>query len=238
MKIELDRPLIVALDFPDAQQALAFADQVDPQRCRLKVGKELFTAAGPMILEALHQRGFSLFLDLKYHDIPNTAAQACLAAARQGVWMLNVHASGGPAMMTAVREALDRAQHKSLVIAVTVLTSMDAAQLAAVGVQGSPEQQVLRLARLAKDCGMDGVVASPLELRALRQAVAAPFLLVTPGVRPQGAALNDQQRVLGPAQALAAGADYLVLGRPITQAKDPQAALQSILLEMGAQHGS
>lgn len=229
----MDSRLIVALDFPALEQALSFAGRVDPRLCRVKVGKELFTAAGPAVLDALHQRGFEIFLDLKYHDIPNTTAQACLAAARMGVWMLNVHASGGPAMMCAVCETLEQAQHKPLLIAVTVLTSMDAAQLAAVGITDSAEQQVLRLARLARDCGMHGVVASPLELPALRQAMAADFLLVTPGIRPHGAARHDQQRVLGPAEALAAGADYLVVGRPVTQAADPQRALENLLTDIG-----
>ncbi|MEW6612089.1 MAG: orotidine-5'-phosphate decarboxylase [Pseudomonadota bacterium] len=225
-------PVIVALDFPDQQQALRFAQGIDPALCRLKVGKELFTASGPSVVDALHQLGFSIFLDLKFHDIPNTTAQACLAAARLGVWMVNVHASGGPAMLDAARAALDKCAKPPLLIAVTVLTSMDTANLRAIGIGDSPEAQVLRLARLAHAAGLDGVVASPLEVPSLRQALPAQFQLVTPGVRPSHAARDDQQRISTPADALRQGANHLVIGRPITQAADPQRALEAILAEI------
>ncbi|WP_035054107.1 orotidine-5'-phosphate decarboxylase [Andreprevotia chitinilytica] len=222
-----DPRIIVALDYPDATSALAFADRVSPDQCRLKVGKELFTAAGPQLVEALVARGFDVFLDLKFHDIPNTVAQACKMAAGLGVWMVNVHASGGRKMMETTREALEALPQRPLLIAVTVLTSMDAAQLAEIGLP-DPVVQVERLARLTKDCGLDGVVCSAQEASLLKQACGREFKLITPGIRPADAALDDQSRVMTPQAAVAAGSDYLVIGRPITQSADPLATLQTI----------
>lgn len=229
----VERPVIVALDYPDAASARAFAAQVRPDVCRLKVGKELFVAAGPDFVSELVEQGFSVFLDLKFHDIPNTVAQACKAAARLGVWMMNVHASGGPRMLAAAREALESGTgDRPLLIAVTVLTSMGEDELHAIGVSASPEAQVSRLARLTKDAGLDGVVCSAREATRLRSEIGQDFALVTPGIRPAGSDVGDQTRILTPAQALAAGSDYLVIGRPITQAADPLAALESIMQEI------
>ncbi len=233
--------IIVALDVPDAAAALALAARLDASKCSLKVGKELFTAAGPGLVRELAGRGFRVFLDLKFHDIPNTAAQACAAATRLGVWMLNVHASGGAAMMAAARDAVGRTAAEAglprpLLIAVTVLTSLSAGDLAAIGVNASPEEQVLRLARLTQAQGLDGVVCSAREAAALRRALGPGFALVTPGIRPEGSAANDQARVMTPPQAIAAGADYLVIGRPIAAAPDPQAALDAILASIA--HGA
>jgi orotidine-5'-phosphate decarboxylase len=233
------RPIVVALDFPDAAGALAVAGRLSPAGCAVKVGKELFTAEGPSLVRELAGRGFRVFLDLKFHDIPNTVAQACAAATRLGVWMLNVHASGGAAMLAAAREAVDRAaadagRERPLLIAVTVLTSLGATDLAAVGVDDTPEVQVLRLARLAQSSGLDGVVCSAREAAALRAVCGPRFLLVTPGIRPAGAAVDDQSRTATPAEALAAGASYLVIGRPITRAADPQAALEAIQHSLGS----
>lgn len=229
--------IIVALDFPDAAPALALADRLDPALCRLKVGKELFVATGPQLVLELQRRGYQIFLDLKFHDIPNTVAQACKAAARLGVWMLNVHASGGLAMMRAAREALEDTSPRPRLIAVTVLTSLARPDLAAIGLDLPPEEQVLRLAHLSHEAGLDGVVCSAKEAEGLRRALGPTFLLVTPGIRPAGSAENDQQRVLTPIQALRAGADYLVAGRPITRAADPVAALQSLQDEITTFHG-
>jgi orotidine-5'-phosphate decarboxylase len=225
--------VIVALDFPDVAPALALASRLDPSLCALKVGKELFTSADAGLVRELVRRGFRVFLDLKFHDIPNTVAQACSAATRLGVWMLNVHASGGPAMLAAARDAVTRTAaeagvHRPLLIAVTVLTSLSASDLASIGIDATPEQQVLRLARLAHSQGLDGVVCSAREAPELRRALGPAFKLVTPGIRPAGSALQDQARVMTPRDALAAGADYLVIGRPITAAVDPVAALDSI----------
>ena len=233
--------IIVALDVPDAAAALALAARLDASKCSLKVGKELFTAAGPGLVRELAGRGFRVFLDLKFHDIPNTVAQACAAATRLGVWMLNVHASGGAAMMAAARDAVGRTAAEAglprpLLIAVTVLTSLSAGDLAAIGVNASPEEQVLRLARLTQAQGLDGVVCSAREAAALKRALGPGFTLVTPGIRPEGSAANDQARVMTPPQAIAAGADYLVIGRPIAAASDPQAALDAILASIA--HGA
>lgn len=225
-------PIIVALDYPDAASARAVVERLDPALCRLKVGKELFVAAGPVFVEELVAAGYGVFLDLKFHDIPNTVAQACKAAARLGVWMVNVHASGGPRMLAAAREALEGQAERPLLIAVTVLTSMGPAELEAIGIDASPEAQVLRLARLTRDAGLDGVVCSALEAPALRRELGPAFRLVTPGIRPAGSAVGDQTRILTPSQALAAGSDYLVIGRPITQAADPVAALKQISAEI------
>lgn len=218
----------MALDFPDAASALALVSQLDPALCRLKVGKELFTTAGPDLVRTLVSRGFEVFLDLKFHDIPNTVAAACRAAAGLGVWMLNVHASGGRRMMEAAREALSDMPHPPLLIAVTVLTSMSAEDLGEVGIAGAPAEQVLRLARLTHDCKLDGVVCSAQEAAMLRAELGADFRLVTPGIRPAGAEVGDQRRVMTPAEALRAGASDLVIGRPITGATDPLAALKDI----------
>lgn len=233
MNVSTSEPrVIVALDFSSAAEALALADRVSPQLCRLKVGKELFTSAGPALIESLVARGFDVFLDLKYHDIPTTVAKACTAAAQLGVWMLNVHASGGPRMLDAARNAIDACSHRPLLIGVTVLTSMAQEDLQAIGVIGTPEQAVTRLAMLAKRSGLDGVVCSPLEVTRLRAELGREFLLVTPGIRPAGADAGDQKRIMTPAMAVTAGSSYLVIGRPITQASDPIAALQAIAAEL------
>ncbi|HWR77179.1 MAG TPA: orotidine-5'-phosphate decarboxylase [Thiobacillus sp.] len=229
--------IIVALDFADAASALALVERLDPALCRLKVGKELFTVAGPDLVRALVARGFEVFLDLKFHDIPNTVAAACRAAAGLGVWMLNVHASGGRRMMAAAQQALadlpprERAGDKPqrpLLIAVTVLTSMSAEDLGEVGISDAPADQVLRLARLAQQCKLDGVVCSAQEASMLRSDLGADFRLVTPGIRPAGFDAGDQRRVMTPAEALRAGATDLVIGRPITATADPLAALKQI----------
>ena len=224
--------VIVALDYPDAQSAVAMADQLDPARCRLKVGKELFTSSGPSVVEALQTKGFEVFLDLKFHDIPNTTACAVAAAAELGVWMVNVHASGGRRMMEACREMLENrgAQSRPLLTAVTVLTSLEQEDLQEVGIDIEPMVQVQRLARLTQDCGLDGVVCSAREARALRGAMGDEFLLVTPGIRPADSSTDDQKRIVTPRQARENGSSYLVIGRPITRAADPQQALESILV--------
>ncbi|WP_111656338.1 orotidine-5'-phosphate decarboxylase [Isoalcanivorax indicus] len=229
-----DTPLIVALDFPTADAALAMADRLDPSRVRAKVGKELFTRSGPAIVEALHQRGFEVFLDLKFHDIPNTVAGALKSAAELGVWMTNVHASGGRRMLDAAANAVANSRHRPLLTAVTVLTSMGADDLADIGVTDSPEQQVLRLARLARDSGLDGVVCSAREAAMLREACGPTFRLVTPGIRPAGADAGDQTRVVTPPDAMALGVNDMVIGRPITQAADPAAVVDSILASLSA----
>jgi orotidine-5'-phosphate decarboxylase len=220
--------IIVALDLADARSALALARRLSSSGCRVKVGKELFTRAGPTLVRDIQRLGLEVFLDLKFHDIPNTVAAACAAAADLGVWMVNVHASGGRRMLLAAREGLERAALPPRLVAVTVLTSLERADLAEVGIDRAPQEQVQRLATLAQDCGLDGVVCSPREVAGLRRAVGPEFLLVTPGVRPPGAVGDDQRRVLTPREALTAGADYLVIGRPITGAEDPLLALQEI----------
>jgi len=239
--LSVDSPIVVALDFQDAQQALTFAAQVDPVRCKLKVGKELFTSAGPQLVEQLVNKGFKVFLDLKFHDIPNTVAKACEAATKLGVWMLNVHASGGSAMMQAALEGVTKgstgAQTPHL-IAVTVLTSMNQAALQELGIETNIEQHVLRLAQLTKTAGLRGVVCSAQEATLIRQHIGSDFLLVTPGIRPSFASKDDQSRILTPSQALAAGANYLVIGRPITQAAEPLQALDLILQEVQSAHAS
>lgn len=222
------KPLIVALDLPDETQALTLVKRLDPGRCRLKVGKELFTRLGPAFVERLQGLGFEVFLDLKFHDIPHTVAAACRAAADLGVWMLNVHVSGGPAMLAAARAALDRCPRPPLLIGVTVLTSLERRDLEAIGCPGDPEERVLALARLALDAGLDGVVCSPREVSALRAALGQDLRLVTPGIRMPDSPPDDQRRTLTPPEALIAGADYLVIGRPITQASDPLVAFATI----------
>jgi len=225
-------PVIVALDFPSAQPALEFALRLSPRLCRLKVGKELFTSAGPDLVREVQDLGFEVFLDLKYHDIPNTVAGAVAAAARLGVWMLNVHAAGGSRMMTAAREALASASHRPLLIAVTVLTSMDVGDLGELGCDEPVLERVLRLSRLAADSGLDGVVCSAAEAGALRELHGANFCLVTPGIRLGGDDPGDQRRVVTPAEAIAGGSDYIVMGRSITGAADPLAALERVHREL------
>ncbi|GGY07171.1 orotidine 5'-phosphate decarboxylase [Litchfieldella qijiaojingensis] len=225
-------PLIVALDYTSMDAALCLADRLDPARCRVKVGKELFTRGGPDVLEALHGRGFEVFLDLKFHDIPNTVAGAVQAAAEQGVWMVNVHASGGSRMMEAARERLDRHGFDTLLIAVTVLTSLGDEDLAEIGLPASTAAQVERLARLAHKSGMHGVVCSAQESARLTEICGSDFLKVTPGIRPAFAAAEDQRRVRTPGEAMAAGSSYLVIGRPVTQAEDPMVALAAIEKEL------
>lgn len=235
----MNSPIIVALDYPDRQQAEAMADQLDPALCRLKVGKELFTRAGPDFVKNIIARGFDVFLDLKFHDIPNTTAAAVAAAAELGVWMVNVHASGGPNMMSAAREILlPFGKDAPLLIAVTVLTSMDSSQLKSIGIDSTPDQHVLKLARLTQQCGLDGVVCSAQECGALRAQLPQPFALVTPGIRPTNASTDDQMRIATPAAARASGSDYLVIGRPITRAPNPLVALRDILLELGIANAS
>lgn len=224
--------IIVALDYADAVSALALVERLDPGVCRLKVGKALFTVAGPELVRVLVARGFDVFLDLKFHDIPNTVAAACRAAAGLGVWMMNVHASGGRRMMIAAQEALAGLPQRPLLIAVTVLTSMNAEDLTEVGVADAPVDQVLRLAQLSKQCKLDGVVCSAQEASMLRTDLGADFRLVTPGIRPSGAEIGDQRRVMTPVEALRAGSTDLVIGRPITAATDPLAALKQIQSEI------
>jgi orotidine-5'-phosphate decarboxylase len=227
-----DPRIIVALDFDDADLARQLAGRLEPDRCRVKIGKELFLRGGPALVRELGERGYDVFLDLKFHDIPNTVAGACRAAADLGVWMLNVHALGGGEMLQAARRAVDESEKPPLLIGVTVLTSHSSATLEQIGLQGTPEQAALRLASLTRDCGLDGVVCSAREAPALRESLGADFRLVTPGIRPQGAESGDQTRVMTPSRAIRAGADYLVIGRPITRAPDPLAALAAIEAEL------
>ena len=222
-------PVIVALDNMTLEDSLALADQLDPKLCRLKVGKELFTRCGPDIVKALHQREFDIFLDLKFHDIPNTTAQAVLAAADLGVWMVNVHASAGlQAMSVAKQRLLDR-DLDTLLIAVTVLTSMDSEALMQTGITDSLDAQVSRLAQLTKQAGLDGVVCSAQEAKTLKGLCGQDFKLITPGIRLAEDSADDQKRICTPHQALADGSDYLVIGRSITNATDPADKLQKIL---------
>ena len=227
-----DPKIIIALDYPAAPPALALAERLEPSLCRLKVGKELFTATGPALLEQLMQRGFEIFLDLKFHDIPNTTAQACKAAASLGVWMVNVHALGGRKMLEAARDAIVNSGHSPKLIAVTMLTSMAQEDLADIGIDATPAEMVLRLATLARDSGLDGVVCSAQEAGLLRKHCGEEFCLVTPGIRPAQASLDDQSRVMTPQAALQAGSSYLVIGRPITKAADPLQALLDINKEI------
>ena len=228
-----DPKIIIALDFSAAAPALALAERLQPSLCRLKVGKELFIASGPALLEELMRRGFEVFLDLKFHDIPNTVAQACKAAASLGVWMVNVHASGGRRMMEAAREGLANFAKPPKLIAVTVLTSMAQADLVELGITATAAEQVLRLAGLAQASGMDGVVCSAQEAALLRKKAGEEFCLVTPGIRPANASVDDQWRVMTPLAALQAGSSYLVIGRPVTKAADPLRALLDISHEIG-----
>ena len=228
------KPIIVVLDFPDAKSALALAGRLDPAGCRVKVGKELHTAAGPQVIDDLMHRGFDVFLDLKFHDIPNTVASACRVAARQGVWMINVHASGGRRMMLAAREAVDFASVKPMLIGVTVLTSLSDAEMSEIGFAGTVAENVMHLATLTKDCGLDGIVCSAEEAPGLKAALGAEFQLVTPGIRLEGDARGDQRRVVTPVEAIRLGSDFLVIGRSITRASDPVATLHSINQQLAA----
>ena len=224
-----DAKVLIALDYADEQSALDFVKRVSPADCRLKVGKEMFTYFGPQFVKKLIDLGFDVFLDLKFHDIPNTVAKAVTAAAELGVWMVNVHASGGPEMMRKAKEALEKyGDNAPLLIAVTILTSMDEAELKRLGVDKTPNEQVQFLAKLAKDSGLDGVVCSAQEASILKQTLGKDFKLVTPGIRPAGADKGDQKRVMTPRKAIDAGSDYLVIGRPITQSQNPQATLIEI----------
>ncbi len=225
--------IIVALDYPTTEQALLMAEQLDPARCRLKVGKELFTRGGPAIVEALQAKGFEVFLDLKFHDIPNTTAKAVRAAGELGVWMVNVHACGGRRMMEMARNELSQVKdNQTLLIAVTVLTSMEREDLREVGLDIEPLAHVKRLAALTESCGLDGVVCSAQEVTPLREIISSNFSLVTPGIRPADSAAGDQRRIMTPAEALQAGSTYLVIGRPITQAANPLTALEAIEKEI------
>jgi orotidine-5'-phosphate decarboxylase len=229
----MNTPVVVALDFASAEPALALVERLSPALCRLKVGKELFTRCGPALVDDLQQRGFDVFLDLKFHDIPHTVGAAVQAASELGVWMVNVHASGGRRMMEAAADALQAFAHRPKLIGVTVLTSMSDDDLAELGYAESAQQRVMRLAALAADCGLDGVVCSAREAAMLRGKHGREFCLVTPGIRLAGDAAGDQRRVLTPADAMAEGADYLVIGRSITGAEDPLAALERVHAELG-----
>lgn len=220
--------IIVALDFEKEADALALVDRLEPSRCRLKVGKEMFTRCGPQLVEKLVSRGYDVFLDLKFHDIPNTVAGACRSAADLGVWMVNVHALGGKRMMEAAREALEKSSNRPQLIAVTILTSMGEKDIAQVGLTGTPADNVKRLALLAQEAGLDGVVCSPREVAMLRETITKDFRLVTPGIRPSWAEKGDQTRITTPSDAVRLGSDYLVIGRPITAADEPLQALARI----------
>jgi orotidine-5'-phosphate decarboxylase len=226
--------IIVALDLADTRSALALACQLPPSACRVKVGKELFTRGGPALVRDIQRLGLEVFLDLKFHDIPNTVAGACAAAADLGVWMVNVHASGGRRMLLAAREGLERSPLRPRLVAVTVLTSLERVDLVEVGIDRPPQEQVRCLAALAQDCGLDGVVCSPREVAGLRRDLGPGLLLVTPGVRLPASVADDQRRVMTPIEALAAGADYLVIGRPITAAPDPALALEEMAQQLSA----
>ena len=221
-----DPRIIVALDFNNGDDAISFCKKLHPDMCRVKVGLELYLAAGESVINSLHGMGFSIFLDLKFHDIPNTVAQACKQAARLGVWMVNVHALGGEAMLSAARDAVDSSEHKPLLIAVTVLTSMDNTALKQIGLEEPSEAAVVRLAALTYQCGLDGVVCSAQEASTLRRATNDDFILVTPGIRCAEDSRDDQARVVTPEKAIELGANYLVIGRPIVQAEDPVSRLE------------
>ncbi|KGQ27509.1 orotidine 5'-phosphate decarboxylase [Gallibacterium anatis] len=225
----MEKKVIVALDYETKKEAMQLVDQIDPSLCRLKVGKEMFTTLGTEFVKELQKRSFDVFLDLKFHDIPNTVARAVRSAADLGVWMVDMHASGGLRMMEAAKKILEPyGKDAPILIAITVLTSMEEADLLQIGVNTSPEEHVIRLARLSQRAGLDGVVCSPQEVEILRQRCGNEFKLVTPGIRPEGSQLGDQRRVMTPREAINAGSDYLVIGRPITQAADPVAVLKQI----------
>ncbi|MEQ1410409.1 orotidine-5'-phosphate decarboxylase [Acinetobacter indicus] len=221
--------IIVALDAKSHYDAMTIAEQLDPALCRVKVGKELFTHEGPAVVKALQDKGFEVFLDLKFHDIPNTTAQAVCAAADLGVWMVNVHASGGRKMMETCVERLKAGNYNTQLIAVTVLTSMGREDLRDIGLDIEPFEQVKRLAALTKDSGLDGVVCSAQEAKMLRESLGQEFALVTPGIRPEGSAADDQKRIVTPKQAMLDGSTHLVIGRPITKAEHPSQMLKDIL---------
>ncbi len=227
-----DPQIIVALDFEREVDALALVERLEPSRCRLKVGKEMFTRSGPQLVDKLVARGYDVFLDLKFHDIPNTVAGACRSAAELGVWMINVHALGGKKMMEAAREALEKGNNRPLLIGVTILTSMGDEDIAQIGLSGTPADNVSRLASLAEDAGLDGVVCSPREVAMLRERLGVDFKLVTPGIRPAWAEKGDQTRITTPADAIRLGSNYLVVGRPITGADEPLLALERIEMEL------
>jgi len=224
--------IVVALDYSSAKEAINLAEQLDPEMCRLKVGKELFTREGPAVVEKLQNKGFDIFLDLKFHDIPNTTAAACAVAADLGVWMVNVHALGGRRMMEAARNAVDKSSHQPLLIGVTILTSMAAEDLLEIGLSDQPANEVARLAGLAKDSGLDGLVCSAHEAAAMCARFGSDFVLVTPGIRPAGSDKGDQRRTMTPVEALSAGASYLVIGRPISGAEEPAEMLKKIASEI------
>lgn len=224
-----DPKVVVALDFDKKIDALSFVDKISPTDCKLKVGKEMFTYFGPEFVKTLTGKGFDVFLDLKFHDIPNTVAKAVTAAADLGVWMVNVHASGGSQMMSKAKQALENYGNDApLLIAVTVLTSMSESDLRGLGINKTPAEQVNFLAKLTKDCGLDGVVCSAMEAEQLKLSLGKEFKLITPGIRPAGSSNDDQQRIMTPEQAIKVGVDYLVIGRPITKAVDPQLVLAQI----------
>lgn len=226
-------PIVVALDYENQADALNLVSQLDPSLCRLKVGKEMFTHFGPQFVTALQQRHFDVFLDLKFHDIPNTVAKAVKAAADLGVWMVNVHASGGSRMMVAAKEALvGFGAARPKLIAVTVLTSMEQVDLLELGITLTPAEQVLKLATLTATAGLDGVVCSAQEAQVLKNQFGSAFQLVTPGIRPADSAADDQRRVMTPSAAKQAGVDYMVIGRPITKASNPLTSLQKIVAEL------
>ena len=229
------KQIIVALDFADEASTMRMLDLIDPAVCRVKVGKELFTRCGPDLVRRISNKGFDVFLDLKFHDIPKTVAGAVRAAADLGVWMVNVHASGGRGMLDAARNAVNE-NYSSKLVAVTVLTSLSAEDLEEIGIAGFPEQQVLRLAHMASECGLDGVVCSAKEIELLRHNLPQEFLLVTPGIRPLGDSPGDQKRIETPGRALAKGANYLVIGRPVTQATDPAVKLAELLQEISGKN--
>ncbi|MFW3962141.1 orotidine-5'-phosphate decarboxylase [Acinetobacter radioresistens] len=224
--------IIVALDAKSQYDALKVADQLDPSLCRVKVGKELFTHEGPSIIKNLQNKGFEVFLDLKFHDIPNTTAQAVCAAADLGVWMVNVHASGGRKMMETCVERLKAGQYPTQLIAVTVLTSQTRDDLRDIGLDIEPFEQVKRLAKLTQESGLDGVVCSAQEAPLLRKELGQDFALVTPGIRPAGSSADDQKRIVTPKQAMLDGSTHLVIGRPITQSTDPAGTLKEILASL------
>jgi orotidine-5'-phosphate decarboxylase len=227
-----DPKVLVALDYDNEKLAFNLIDQLNPEHCRLKVGKEMFTHFGPAFIEKIHNKGFQVFLDLKYHDIPNTVAKACAAAADLGVWMLNVHALGGRKMMEAAVNALANKKNKPYLIAVTVLTSMSQEDLQGLGIQQTPAELAVHLATMAQNSGLDGVVCSAQEASMMRDKLGSEFLLVTPGIRPAGSSKDDQQRIMTPSDAMRAGSSYLVIGRPITQADDPVGILRTINSEI------
>ncbi|ACV26322.1 orotidine-5'-phosphate decarboxylase [Kangiella koreensis] len=223
-----DPKILVALDYDNQAQALELVDKLKPELCGLKVGKEMFTLFGPEFVKVLVSKGFKVFLDLKFHDIPNTVAKACKAAAELGVWMVNVHASGGSKMMHAARQAIEECDNRPLLIAVTLLTSMDEVAYSEIGFKRDLPEQVEHLASISKSAGLDGVVCSAWEAKRLKEQLGQDFKLVTPGIRPPGSDIGDQSRIMTPEQAVVAGSDYLVIGRPITKASDPLKALYDI----------